>query len=272
MIAGVMAMEDLQSELKASKERWGKEIELSKAEKGAPGFPFPVCITRYTAQPATANMWDCEELPVRLVIFSAEAAESPVSVEVPPIFPGELSREIEKAVEAEWKKQLGKKKKAKIWMLESILEWVEAKFGDLLRLVPSAVDTYVGCDDMGASMRRYVLVGDPPEDDDDGKEEVDEDEQEKRLQEYAEREQARIEAEFEAKMSLDEQKRKMAEQGIHEEGEKARQLSKKELAELNKSRKERSGQRWRKTGAKANKPVREDGDKSLRGLPGQKKK
>lgn len=244
---------------------------MSKAEKGSPGFPFPVCCTRYTAQPEHANMWDCEELPVRLVIRSADAAACPVEVEVPPFFPGELSQEIEKAVEAEWKKQLSKKKKAKTWMVEGILDWIEAKFGDLLRLVPAYVDHYVGCDDMGASMRRYTLVGPAPEEDEE-EEDVDEEEQERRVQEYLEREAARVEAELEAKFEADVERRKLAEQGLHEDGERARQMSKAEKAELNKSRKERSGHRWRKAGSKAHKPVREDGDKALKGMPGQKKK
>merc|ERR1719436_1161307 len=125
---------------------------------------------------------------------------------------------------------------------------------------------------MGASMRRYCFTGPAPEGDEDDEEAIDEEEQERRLQEYAEREAARLEAEIEEKCRLDEEKRMLAEKGIHEDGEKTRQLSKKELAEQNLTRKERSGQRWRKTGSKAHKPVREDGDKSLKGLPGQKKK
>jgi len=266
-------MEALQAELKAAKEKWGKEIELSKADKGAPGFPFPVCCTRYTPQPESALAWDCEELPVRLVIHEGDVAAKKVSAEVPPIFPGDLSGQIEKAVEKEWKKLLGKKKEGQTWMISSVFDWVEAKFGDLLRLNPAYVDSYVGCDAMGASMRRYCFTGPAPdggESDDD--EAIDEEEQERRLAEYAEREAARIEAEIEAKFQADEEKRKMAEKGIHEDGEKTRQLSKKELAEQNMSRKDRSGQRWRKTGSKSHKPVREEGDKSLKGMPGQRKK
>jgi len=267
------AMEALQAELTAVKQMWGKQIELSKAEKGSSGFPFPVCCTRYTPQPESASMWDCEELPIRLVISSSEVKDKAVSVEVPPIFPGELSGKIEQAVEMEWRKQLGKKAdKGEIWKVKHILEWVEAKFGELLRLIPDYVDNYIGCDDLGASMRRYTLVGPKADgDDDDEEEDIDEEEQEKRRLEYIEREQARLDAELEAKYKEDEEKRKLAEQGFFEDGAKTRQLSKKELAEANPTRKERSGQRWRKTGAKAHKPVRED-DKALKGLPGQKKK
>lgn len=267
-------MEELQADLKACKEKWGKEIELSKAEKGAPGYPFPVCCTRYIAQPEHAAAWDCEELPIRLVVKSADVAEKPVSVEVPPIFPGELSQEIEKAVEAEWKKQLGKKRsKADTWAVGKTLDWVESKYVDLLSLVRAYVDTYVGCDAMGASMRRYTLVGPAAEEDEEEDEDVvDEEEQQRRIEEYMKQEEARIEAEIEENIRSGETKRQQAEQGIYEDGPKARQLSKKEQAELNKTRKERSGQRWRKTASKTHKPVREDGDKSLIGLPGQPKK
>merc|ERR1712087_685857 len=183
------------------------------------------------------------------------------------------SGEIEKAVEKEWKRKLGKKKEGgEVWMLNSILEWVETKFGELLRLVPAYVDSYVGCDALGASMRRYTLTGPAADGDEDDEEEViSAEEQERRIEEYYAREAARIEAEVEAKAKEDEEKRKLAEKGVFEDGEKTRQLSKKELAEMNQSRKERSGHRWRKTGSKTHKPVREDGDKSLKGLPGQKK-
>lgn len=267
-------MEELQADLKRCKEKWGKEVELSKAEKGAPGFPFPVCCTRYIAQPESAMMWDVEELPIRLVVSSGDPAEMKVSVEVPPIFPGELGKEIEKHVEKEWKKQLCKKRpKEDTWLIGKILEYVETKFGDLLRLVPAYVDSYVGCDALGASMRRYTLVGPAAEEsEEEEEEEVDEEEQQRRLEEYMARESARIDAEIEEQAAAAAEKRDQAAKGIYEDGEKAKQLSKAEKAELNKSRKEKSGHRWRKTGSKASKPVREDGDKSLRGLPGQKKK
>lgn len=255
-------MQELQAELKASKERWSKEIELSKAEKGAAGYPFPVAITRYTPQPETALAWDCEELPIRLVVHSADAAERKVSVEVPPIFPGELSRVMEEKVQAEWKKMLAKKTKDQMWMIEKTLEWVESNFSQLLSLVPAYVDNYVGCDAQGASMRRYVLVGPAAEEDEEEDEEPDEDEEEARIQAYLEREQARIEAEIEDRVKRDEEAKRLAQQGIFELGEKVKQMSKKEQAELNKSRKERSGHRWRKTASKASKPTVDEADKS----------
>lgn len=265
-------MEALQRELKGCKEKWGKEIELSKAEKGEPTYPFPVCVTRYTPQPESAQAWDCEEVPVRLVVLDADVTKRSVSVEVPPIFPGELSGLIEQAVESQWREMLAKEGDH-VWQLDEIFEWIEAKFDYLLRLVPGYVDHYVGCDNAGASMRRYTLVGPAAEDDNsDDDAGDDEEEQDRRLREYIEREAARVEAEFEEQSKRAEDKRKMAEQGLFEDGEKAVQLTKAQKAEQNMSRKERSGQRWRKTGAKTNKPVREEGDKSLKGMPGQKKK
>eukprot|EP00927_Polykrikos_kofoidii_P056683 TRINITY_DN50768_c0_g1_i1.p1 TRINITY_DN50768_c0_g1~~TRINITY_DN50768_c0_g1_i1.p1 ORF type:complete len:296 (+),score=99.42 TRINITY_DN50768_c0_g1_i1:101-889(+) len=255
-------MQELQAELKLVKERWTKEIELSKAEKGASTYPFPVTVTRYTPQPESANMWDFDELPVRLVIRDADVAALAVSVEIPPILPGELPKTIEKAVCDQWKKLLSKKKgKDEIWMIANILSWVEEKFGDLLRLVPSYVDSYIGCDDMGASMRRYTLIGPAVEEEEDEEEAEDDEDEEERVREYIERERARIEAEIEEKYQEDEEKRRLAKEGIFVDGEKAKILSKAEKAELNKTRKERSGVRWRKTGAKAHKPEKSEEDK-----------
>jgi len=156
-----------------------------------------------------------------------------------------------------------KKAKTEVWMIEQMLDWIEAQFGELLKLVPSYIDSYIGCDDMGASCRRYTLVAPAEENNEEEDEEnIDEEEQERRVQEYLEREKARVEAEIEEKFKFDEERRKAALAGVHEDGPKARQLSKKELAEINKSRKERSGHRWRKTGPKAHKPTKEEEDKS----------
>jgi len=252
----IIIMEGLQEELKACKARFGQELELSKAEKGAAGFPFPVAVTRYTPQPESAMAWDIDELPVRLVFRSADVAASPVSVEVADYLgPGELIEKIEKAVDAQWKKLL-KKKEGGTWKLELMFDWIEEQFGDLLRLCPQFVDSYVGCDFAGASMKRYVLV-EPKGEEDAAEEEPEEDEEElERAHEaWLEAERARIEAEFQDKSELGLERRRQAEQGLLENGEKAKQLSKAEKAELNKSRKEKSGHRWRKTGAKSNKPV-----------------
>mmetsp|Transcript_57193 Transcript_57193/g.147114 ORF Transcript_57193/g.147114 Transcript_57193/m.147114 type:complete len:266 (-) Transcript_57193:63-860(-) len=265
-------MQELQVELKAAKEKWGKEVELQKAEKGEPDYPFPVCITRYTPRAESAAMWDIEELPVRLVVHSAEVENKPVSVEVAPYFPGELPEHMEKAIETEWKKMLKKKDRKQLWQVEKLLQWVEDHFAEMMRLVPAYIDNYEGCDDMGASMRRYTLVGPaaPEEEEEEDEEDLTEEEQERRVQEYLAREEARIEAETDAKLAEAEEKRKMAEKGLLEDGEKARTLSKAEKAELAKSRKERSGQRWRKTGSKSHKP--EHDEKALKNMPGHKKK
>lgn len=249
-------MEGLQAELKAAKSRWGPEIELSKAEKGSPGYPFPVSLTRYVPKPEAAACWDVEELPLRLCFHTAERGECPVSAEVAPLFPTELITEIEKAVEKEWKRKLNKKADDGRWFVEYILEWVEGKYGDLLRLVPSQVESYIGCDEMGASMRRYVVAepADEAEEEEDAEDIIDEEEQQRRVAEYVEREAKRLEDQYAAQEAEAAFKKKMALEGVEVDGPKSRQLSKKELAELNPSRKEKSGHRWRKTAAKAHKP------------------
>eukprot|EP00747_Dinoflagellata_sp_TGD_P189150 gnl/TRDRNA2_/TRDRNA2_49113_c0_seq1.p1 gnl/TRDRNA2_/TRDRNA2_49113_c0~~gnl/TRDRNA2_/TRDRNA2_49113_c0_seq1.p1 ORF type:complete len:261 (-),score=78.47 gnl/TRDRNA2_/TRDRNA2_49113_c0_seq1:104-886(-) len=249
-------MEELQSELRAVKEKWGKEIELSKAEKGAPGFPFPVAVTRYVPNPqeGPAQCWDVEELPVRLVFHSADVASVPVSVEVWDDLPGTLPTEIEKAVDAEWRK-LFAKKGAKGWQVDKIFSWLESKFVDMCRLKPEYITCYEGVDNEGASCRRYTITAPPGEEDEEvAEEEIDEEEQQRRMEEYIAREQARIEAELDAKDAEAAEKRRLAEQGVFEDGPKAMQLSKKAMAELNPSRKEKSGHRWRKTPSKTHKP------------------
>lgn len=270
-------MQELQVELKSAKERWGREVELSKAEKGAPNYPFPVCCTRYTPRPESAAAWDCEELPLRLVVDNADLSTAPVQVEVPDIFPGDMSAQIEQRLEAQWKKFLGRKSKGSCWKIETMLEWVEGHFAELLRIIPEYVEMYEGCDDMGASMRRYTLVGPAPNEeeevgdgvDDDG---IDDEENQARMEEYLERERLRIEEAVEEKYKLSEERRKCAEAGIFESGEKVKQMSKKELAETHKSRKERSGHRWRKEASKSHKPVLDEDQKKKREQLQKKKK
>lgn len=261
MLAGRMAasgMEGMQAELKGAKTRWGPEIELSKADKGTPGYPFPVSLTRYVPKPESAACWDVEELPLRLCFHSADREETPVSAEVAPLFPSELIDEIEKAVEKEWKRKLKKKADDSRWFVEYILEWVETKYGDLLRLVPSQVESYIGCDDTGASMRRYVVVEPAEEGDDDDEDIIDPEEQARRVAEYVAREEKRLQDEYEAQEAEAALKKKMALDGIEVDGPKTRQLSKKEREELNPSRKDKSGHRWRKTASKSHKPTKEE--------------
>lgn len=240
-------MEQLQAELKHVKATWGKEVELAKAEKGAEGFPFPVSVTRYTPRPDSAAMWDVDELPVRLVIYDAVKGADSVCVEVDPFLPGNLSEEIESRIEAEWKKGLSGAGDS--WLIEETLSWIEAKFGEFLRLLPEVIDSYEGCDDQGATMRRYTLINTDAACEYEEEEVISEEEQARRAQAYIEEESARLMAVAEARDKEAAEKRKLAEDGLGEF--KPVQLSKKEKAEMNLSRKEKSGHRWRKTGSKS---------------------
>jgi len=257
-------MEELQAELKIVKGRWLKEIELSKAEKDSPGAPFPVGCTRYIPKPDSAAAWDVDEIPIRLIFKTAECGADAVAVEASDLyFPQILCDKMEAMIEAEWKKRFSKARAAgQSWQVEQILEWIEEKFPDILRLEASVIDNYVGCDDMGASMRRYTIVrpaGEAEEVEfDEGEDDFDEEEQERRLDEYIARESARIEAAFGEKEREAELRKKMADDGIFMDGEKPKQLSKKERAEQNMTRKEKSGHRWRKTPSKTSKPVKEE--------------
>lgn len=44
------------------------------------------------------------------------------------------------------------------WAFVPMFEWLEAKFSSLLTLVPELIETYEGCDETGASMRRHTIV------------------------------------------------------------------------------------------------------------------
>jgi len=200
-------------------------------------------------------------LPIRLVFHGPDVEAAPVSVEFPDYLgPAELIDKMEKHVEDEWKKLLKKKKAGEpAWQVVPILEFVEAKFADLLMLCPEHMQSYIGCDYTGASMRRYVLVQPREEaEEEEEEEEVDEEEEERRRAEWVERESARIEKLYAEQDADATKKRQQAEAGIFEDGEKVKQMTKAEKAEANKSRKEKSGHRWRKTPAKTNKPTKEE--------------
>lgn len=75
--------------------------------------------------------------------------------------PKALRARIGETVEEEWRKQLaaaGPVAERTSWAMVPTLEWVESKFSSLLSLVPDLIEAYEGCDEAGASMRRYTIV------------------------------------------------------------------------------------------------------------------
>lgn len=248
----------LQTELKAAKEKWD-DIKLGKAKKEAETFPYPVWVMRSVPQTAAAKAFDVLEIPVKLLVDGLEPGKTRVEIPSEEI-PAQLQAKIAEAVLKTWRKYIGKA--AAPWGIAPTFEYVEANFVKLLLLDPECVGEYEGCNDDGASMRRYAIGAPvvPVSEDEESSEESEEDD------EAAQEELARKIAELLADDgSGDNGKKKLSPEEIErrkkeaaEMGEKAVMLSKKDRDELNKSRKEKSGHRTAKTG-QANKKFEGDG-------------
>lgn len=134
------------------------------------------------------------------------------------------------------------------------IDWVEANFAKLLSLDPACVGAYEGCDENGASMRRYAIGAPaaPVEEQEEPEEEESEEEDEEAQAAFAAKVAALLASADEVdgsgrrKLTPEEIERKKAEAA--EMGEKHKQLSKAEKAEQNKTRKEKAGHRTAKTG------------------------
>jgi len=241
----------LQSELKAAKEKWA-DVKLGKAKKESETFPYPVWLMQAVQQPPVAAAYDVMEIPVKLIVSGLDPEQT--SVEVPSAeIPPQLQVKIAEAVLETWRKNIGKKSSP--WGIMKTVEWVEANFVKLLNLDPACVGAYEGCDDSGASMRRYAIGAPaaPVEEQEEESEEESEEEDDEAAQALAAKVAALLAGadEIDAstgrkKLTPEEIERKKAEAA--EMGDKAKQLSKAERAEQNKSRKEKSGQRQAKTG------------------------
>mmetsp|Transcript_8059 Transcript_8059/g.15085 ORF Transcript_8059/g.15085 Transcript_8059/m.15085 type:complete len:280 (-) Transcript_8059:82-921(-) len=241
----------LQNELKAAKEKWA-DVKLGKAKKEAETFPFPVWLMQAVQQPPVAAAYDVMEIPVKLIVSGLDPEQT--SVEVPSAeIPPQLQAKIAEAVLETWRKNIGKKSAP--WGIMKTLDWVEANFVKLLNLDPACVGAYEGCDENGASMRRYAIG--PPAAPVEEREEEESDEEESEeddeaTQAFAAKVAAllasadEVDSSGRKKLTPEEIERKKAEAA--EMGEKSKQMSKAERAEQNKTRKEKAGQRMAKTG------------------------
>lgn len=239
----------LQTELKAAKEKW-PDAKLGKAKKESETFPYPVWLLQAIQQPANARAYDVTEIPIKLLVDGLESGQ--IRVEVPSQeIPGCLQEKIADAVVGTWKKQLGKK--AAPWGIIKTLDWVETNFVKLLTLDPACVGVYEGCDDSGATMRRYA-IGAPVAPAEEEEEETDSEEEEAYAQEEIQRQIAALLAEADSpndsggRKKLSDEEIEARKAAAAEMGEKAKMLSKAERAEMNKTRKEKAGHRQAKTG------------------------
>jgi len=248
-------LEALQKELKAAKEKW-PDAKLGKAKKESETFPYPVWLSLAVQQPPAARAFDVFEIPVKLYVDGLEPGQTRVEVksdEIPAVLQPQMAEEVLKM----WRKYAGKK--AVAWGILQTLEWVEANFTKLLLLDPACVGPYDGCDENEASMRRYAITA-PAAPVEEPEEEEDEDSEEDEA--YAQEEMARRIAELLASTDANDAggRKKLSEEEVErrkkeaeEMGDKAKQLTKAERAELNKTRKEKAGHRQAKTGASAKK-------------------
>lgn len=259
----------LQEEVVAVKQRWSAEVKLVKAAKDAPLYPLPLAVARAIPRPEAADLYDVDELTLKLWVDSLEAREpAPVRVEASADLPGPLLRKIEAAVEERWRAELRARGSGKGFLMEKLLGWAEGAFVDLIGLEPTFLDTYEACDAEGRTYRRYTIVEPPPapaepvdvadeEDVSDDDDDVDPNDIDARvagmtLDPEAERKmRIKLKAEAEADRLYREQRRKEAEEMAEENGTKP--LSKKEQARMQADKNDSQGKRLRKAGAKHNK-------------------
>lgn len=273
----------LQKELLTLKEQCA-EARMFKAKEGAPAYPFPIVVHLTVPRPPSAAAFDVDAIPLKLTFDAgAELVEHNVALAVEPRddMPPEAAAAIGSSLEATWRQQLAKRREAAAaagggstepagWLLKGLISLVVAKYAVLLQLLPSCVEEYMGCDDLGATLRRFMLVppraerearggssgggSDSESGSGSGEEgEMDEEarayweEQERRKAEAARQQAIKDANEAEARRQEVERLRAA---GVAVDG--PRQLSKKELEEQ-RNRKRGQGNRLAKTGSRANK-------------------
>ena len=272
---GKRGLKAIRHELVDAKEAWKGEVKVLKtckrpaatedgSEKKAK-TPWPVVLQRVIPRTQEARAFDVEQLKVRLCIDgkSPKAGEDvdmtiPLHVEVVEDgLPSQLTDKIEAKIEEQWRQDLEKKGPEGGWLLKRMLKWIEKNYLKLLKLEPSLIEHYLGCDDDGSSMRRFTILTPEalPSTNDDGDDSSTDEEEEARRDAYyrkiMEKRQREEEEAAEKKRVEGERKRAMIESGkitVH----KTVQLSKKEQAELREA-KNKQGKRWAKTGPRARK-------------------
>ena len=154
----------LNDALKGVKTKWGDQIKLSKAEKGAPAFPLPVAAARKVETPPNAAQFDVEDLTFRLWLDSLEVSSPPpVRAEVLGAIPEALRDRMgahvtEHWLSLAWGTDAGA---SRGWHFEEMLTWVEANFVKFMWLVPACLEAYDGTDENDMTIRRYAIV-EPP--------------------------------------------------------------------------------------------------------------
>jgi hypothetical protein len=155
------AFKDLKFELQQIKTKWGDNL---KPMWNKPPPPWPVRALRIIPQPKHAEMYDVDELRVRLIVVGPLMEELPVQVEIAQkSLPAPVRNAISSAIVTKWKNELQNELTLPEhlrtgWQLQQIFEWCEKQYGDFLRLLPGHLEQYFGENNDGVTIRRFAIV------------------------------------------------------------------------------------------------------------------
>jgi len=241
-------MESLQRELLAIKVRWGTEVKFAKAV-GANPWPLVVLKTIPRPLELDAERFDVTEFTVKLCIAKPQPEANNVSIEVPSLLPPDLLKRMTTLITRQWHVALSQPGRTG-WLLEPLLAWCDARFIQLVQLMPACLEAYDGVSSSGITMRKFALVFPVEAKEEEVREETEE-ERIKREEAAAYWEQKAIEKaqeEEEARERDAAEKRREHELGLSLP--KPKQLSQKDRDEAYEAKHHTQGQRLRKTGPK----------------------
>ncbi len=211
----------LKFEFQQIKSRWDSEIKLMW---NRPPPPWPARVLRIIPQTREAEMYDVDELRIRLIINGPNMEELPVEVEVAQkTIPKKLQDAISNNILNKWKEELTNELSLPEhlrsgWQLEKMLTYAEKNFGSFLRLVPEFLEAYFGSNNDGVTIRRFAIIEPVKEDLEAKKRKEEEDRKEK--------ERPKTAAELKA---IEDGKRLAAERDRQRRIEAARKLEQKKL-------------------------------------------
>ena len=169
-IKGDGAVPALKQEIAKVVTSYGKElVKVNTAKKGEKSFPWPISVTRIVERPNEYDMWDVDELHLKLGVDLVKNEDGTAAM-VPRAelvnahynLPPQLVEIISAAVQQKWESLLAKRaavprRNAKSWALERVFDWADTQYGKFLRLVPDVVESYLGTSIRGDSQRRYLI-------------------------------------------------------------------------------------------------------------------
>mmetsp|Transcript_48686 Transcript_48686/g.83116 ORF Transcript_48686/g.83116 Transcript_48686/m.83116 type:complete len:281 (-) Transcript_48686:76-918(-) len=249
----------------AAKEKWSEEVKVTQAKKDAPGFPYPMAVSRAIPRPEAAKSWEVWELKIKLILQSkpvspGDPADLKVEVSTDDSsLPTRASEGMAAVVTKQWLK-FQKRATAKadagekyVFCCSEAFEWAASNFVEILSSQPIFVSRFIAEAATGGNEWHYCLqepTGPPKE------EVLTEEEKEAARVAEIEHQARRIEEEYQRQIALTERAAERREMQDELGGPKVRQLSKKEKEEAA-DVKRGQGNRTAKTGAKSHKPVKD---------------